>query len=203
MEKYQNKYRIKSARLPNWDYGWDGSYFVTICTHNRVNYFGDIDNGNMQFSNIGIIANILWYEIKNHSKNIELGAFVVMPNHIPGILALNGNVQTGHALSLQSPQSNNKTIGQNRFQNIGKNTLSSIIGGYKSAVTKHAHRLGFSFEWQCNYWEHIVRNEKEFNHISQYILDNPAKWENDKLNGGIGNQVMESTIEYNLEVWMI
>jgi putative transposase len=121
-DKYKNRYRISSTRLQNWDYGWNGAYFITICTDNRINYFGDIYNGKMQLSNIGVIANILWYEIKNHGKNIELGEFIVMPNHIHGILILNhyndagtktinpngndndndnDNVETRHALSLQ------------------------------------------------------------------------------------------------------
>ncbi len=214
MEKYGNKYRIKSTRLQNWDYGWNGAYFITICTKNREHYFGEIENGRMQLSPIGVIADILWYEIKNHAKNIELGEFIVMPNHIHGILILNGNtdngnVETGHALSLrlsdqsQQPPSQNKTIGQKRFQNIGKNTVSSIIGGYKSAVTKHAHRLNFVSEWQRNYWEHIIRNENEYKRIAQYIIDNPQKWANDKLNGGNGNIVMEPSADYNSEIWMI
>ncbi len=88
MEKYKNKYRIQSARLQTWDYGWAGSYFITICTQNREHYFGEIKLGKMVLSNIGVIANILWYEIKNHSQNIELGKFVVMPNHVHGILIL-------------------------------------------------------------------------------------------------------------------
>ena len=225
VDKYKNRYRIKSTRLQNWDYGWNGAYFITICNYNRENYFGKIENGQIQLSNIGVIANILWYEMKNHAINIELGEFIIMPNHIHGILILNGdnnannanngnngnngnNVETGHALSLpQSAQSDslqkNKTIGHNRFQNIGKNTVSSIIGGYKSAVTKHAHRLNFIFKWQYNYWEHIIRNENEYNRISQYIIDNPTKWENDKLNGGKGNIVMEPSAEYNYENWMM
>jgi len=215
-DKYKNRFRIKSTRLQNWDYGWDGAYFITICTQNRKNYFGQIKNGQMQLSNIGVIANILWYEIKNHARNIQLGEFIIMPNHIHGILILNngnnsnnGNtVETGHALSLpQYPPSDSlqkhKTIGQNRFQNIGKNTISSIVGGYKSAVTKHAHRLNFTFKWQRNYWEHIIRNENEYKHISQYIIDNPIKWENDKLNDGKGNIVKEPSSGYNNKNWMI
>lgn len=102
-DKFQNKYRIASTRLQNWDYGWNGLYFITICTQNRENHFGKIQHGKMELSPIGVIANILWYEIKNHAKNIELGELVIMPNHIHGILILNGddNVKTGHALSLQ------------------------------------------------------------------------------------------------------
>ncbi len=192
--KYQNKYRIPSARLPHWDYRNAGAYFITICTTNRNHYFGEVQNGKMILSQIGIIANILWYEIKNHYNNMELGEFVIMPNHIHGIIILNddgggnidydgnGNgdtVETGHALSLQSQsQSKNKI---NRYQNIGKNSISSIVGSYKSAVTKHAHRLGFDFAWQTRFYDNIIRNEKSFNNISEYIVNNPEKWVQDKF----------------------
>ncbi len=185
MQKYRNKYRIKSTRLQNWDYGWNGAYFITICTHNREHYFGEIVDGKMKLSKIGIIANVLWFEIKNHAKNINLGKMVLMPNHIHGILILNdvnddasASVETGHALSLQQTS---QTIGQQRFQNIGKNSISSIVGSYKSAVTKHSHRLGFDFAWQPRFYDHIIRNEKSFQKISEYIINNPLNWEKDKL----------------------
>jgi len=204
MDKFQNKYRIPSARHPHWDYRWAGAYFITICTHNRLHYFGEIENGTMQLSQVGVIADILWYEIPHHAKNVELGAFVVMPNHIHGILILTGNdddnvnvnVETGHALSLPTdiptdiPTDKStdtptdkleQTIGQQRFQNIGKNSVSSIIGSYKSAVTKHAHRLGFEFEWQTRFHDHIIRDEKSFNTISNYIINNPVNWKEDKF----------------------
>lgn len=193
-EKYKNKYRIESARLQSWDYRWSGAYFITICTHNREHFFGKIINGKMILSNIGILANIFWFEIKNHSHNIQLGEFIVMPNHMHGILVLdNGEilndpqiinenntnsvvmVETTHALSLQ------KSIGQNRFQNQGKNSISSIVGGYKSAVTKHANRLGFEFAWQTRFYDHIIRDENSFNNISNYIINNPKNWEKDKF----------------------
>jgi len=90
-DKYQNKYRIASARLQTWDYRWAGAYFITICSKNREHYFGKIINKKMELSHVGVIANLLWYEIKNHSINIELGEFVVIPNHIHGILILNDN----------------------------------------------------------------------------------------------------------------
>jgi len=204
MDKFKNKYRIPSARHPHWDYRWAGAYFITICTHNRLHYFGEIQNGVMNLSNVGVIADILWHEIPHHAKNVELGAFVVMPNHIHGILILTGNdddhnVETGHALSLpptdtptdiptdkstdKSTEINSieKTIGQQRFQNIGKNSVSSIIGSYKSAVTKHAHRLGFEFAWQTRFHDHIIRDEKSFNTISNYIINNPTNWQDDKF----------------------
>lgn len=179
--KFQNRYRIASARAPWWDYGQDAAYFVTICTGDRKHFFGDVVNGDMKLSHVGIIADILWHEIKNHAKNIELGEYVVMPNHVHGILVLNGNAVsagTTHALSLQSI---NQTPAQSRFKNQGKNTLSSIIGSYKSAVTRHSHRLGYEFEWQPRFHDHIIRNEEEYQRISAYIKANPSKWNEDKF----------------------
>lgn len=168
-EKFQNNYRVPSARLQHWDYRWAAAYFITICTQDREHFFGEIRNGKMILSGAGILADVFWHEIKHHAINIELGEFVVMPNHVHGILILNGSpnggdnektnendnadddatVETRHALSLQSPPKSNpqspqspqppKTIGQQRFQNQGKNSVSSIIGSYKSAVTRHAN----------------------------------------------------------------
>ncbi len=207
MAKYKNKYRIESARLQTWDYSWSASYFITICTKKRYHYFGKIENGTMELSTIGVIANVLWYEIKNHTRNVILNSFVVMPNHVHGILTLtelptdnetniNDNdddvVETRHALSLpsqpppplpqsQPPQNKQQTIGQKRFQNQGKNTVSSIIGSYKSAVTKHARRLGYEFAWQTRFHDHIIRNNQSFMQISEYIVNNPKKWKNDKF----------------------
>jgi REP element-mobilizing transposase RayT len=201
--KYKNKYKTKSLRLQNFDYSSDGAYFITICTGQTVQYFGGIEQSMMNLSSLGIIANILWYEIKSHARHCKLGEFVVMPNHIHGILILGDHdaapVETRHALSPQQQQ----PIVPNRFQNQGKNTISAIVGGYKSAVTKHASRLGFDFQWQRNYWEHIIRNDDEYSCIAQYILENPQKWALDKLNGGVGNQVMEAAAPYNDEGWMI
>ena len=183
--KFQNKYRIASTRLQNWNYGWDAAYFVTLCTKDREWYFGEVVDGKMKLSHVGIIANIMWFEIKNHAKNIQLGEFVVMPNHVHGILILNGNnqnvqnvqnVETRPALSLRF-----EPPGQQRFQNQGKNTLSSIVGSYKSAVTKHCNRLGFNFAWQSRFHDHIIRNKNSFHRISQYISNNPKKWKEDRF----------------------
>ncbi|HQN84508.1 MAG TPA: hypothetical protein PL079_08950, partial [Tenuifilaceae bacterium] len=78
-------------------------------------------------------------------------------------------------------KSNEQTIGQQRFQNIGKNSISSIIGSYKSAVTKHAHRLGFEFGWQTRFHDHIIRDDASFQTITHYILNNPTNWQEDKF----------------------
>lgn len=207
MDRYKNKYRIASARAQWWDYGWNGAYFITICTQNREHFFGEINEGKMALSHLGVIADVLWHQIPNHAKYVELGDFVVMPNHIHGILILDkpsggiinmendtdtandtANVETGHALSLQTfqqtsdPISKSSSLGQNRFQNIGKNTVSSIIGSYKSAVTKHANRLGLKNGWQSRFHDHIIRNDAEYQRISDYIIANPGNWDSDKFN---------------------
>lgn len=203
-DKFQNKYRIPSARNPNWDYRWNSAYFITICTKNRKPYFGKISDGKMQLSNVGVIADLLWHTIKNHSKYIEMGEFMVMPNHIHGILILNnppilftdengdgdGNadgVQTRHALSVsgyesESESGSEKSIGRKRLQNPGKNSISSIIGGYKSAVTKNSNRLKYEFAWQTRFHDHIIRDDRSFQNISNYIINNPKKWGEDKFN---------------------
>lgn len=207
--KFQDKYRITSTRLQYWDYSWNAQYFITICTKNREHYFGEIKGEKMILSNIGILADVFWHEIKNHTKGVDLDVFVVMPNHIHGILAINNpvrksdfignNLEIRHALSLnqiQSPQpsfpshsenlqnqssDSNKTPCQKRFQNQGKNTLSSIVGSYKSAVTKHAHRLGHEFEWQSRFHEHIIRDASSFHRIRNYIETNVLNWDSDKF----------------------
>jgi len=196
MEKYQNKYRIASARAQWWDYGWNGAYFVTICTANRDHFFGKIENGTMILSRVGVIADILWYEIPYHASFVELGDFVVMPNHIHGILILDKPVavietrhavETRHALSLSTPKSPPQptlpanTPGKSRFQNQGKNTISSIDGGYKSAVTNNANRLGYINGWQSRFHDHIIRDDEEYQRISDYIVNNPKNWKVDKF----------------------
>ena len=188
-KKYQNKYSIASARLQSWDYRWNAAYFVTICTRKREHFFGEIIDEEMQLSKMGIITDIIWHEIKNHAKHIELGQFIVMPNHIHGIIIIDNpaddnaghykRVETRHALSL--PAKPPLTPGKKRFQNQGKNSLSSIIGSYKSAVTKHANRLGIEFGWQPRFHDHIIRTLADFYRIANYIENNPRKWSEDKL----------------------
>jgi putative transposase len=193
MEKFRNKYRVPSARAAWWNYGWAGAYFITICTHGREHFFGEIQNRKMILSNAGLLADVFWHEIPNHAKHVELGSFVVMPNHIHGILILNGGisptVETRHALSLRQRQQQQQTeppqprqpFPQQRFQNQGKNTVSSIIGSYKSAVTKHANRLGLEFGWQARFHDHIIRDDPEFQRINDYIEMNVENWKDDRF----------------------
>ena len=196
-EKYQNRYRIKSARLQGYDYTNLGLYFITICTKNRECYFGNIIDNKMQLSNIGVLADVFWHEIKNHSKNIELHEFIVMPNHIHGILEIvdgdvgvaNGVdiVETIHASSLPSQPSPPQSPPNNKNHQMAKispksGSVSRVIGSYKSAVSKHAHRLGYEFDWQTRFHDHIIRKDNDYIRISNYILNNPKNWDNDKFN---------------------
>ncbi len=172
MYSNQNRRRRKIICWQKWDYSWSGRYFITICTKNRVHYFGQIRDGKMILSNVGVIADILWYEIKNHAKNVELDAFIVMPNHIHGILILKNDKIID--IKDESP-------GQKRFRNPGKNTVSSIIGSYKSAVSRHAHRLGYDFEWQSRFWDVIIRSDEQFYRVRNYIKNNVKNWNEDKF----------------------
>jgi REP element-mobilizing transposase RayT len=195
MDKFKNKYRIEPGRAQWWDYARDAAYFVTINVKNRHQRFGKIVDGEMILSPAGKIADVCWCEIPDHGKNIELGEYIVKPDHVHGILILNGgrNRERGGdrvdsrdkacLVSTINPTITPLTepIGRSRFQNPGKNTLSSIVGGYKSAVSKFVRRLGFEFEWQSRFHDHVIRDQDEYQRICKYILDNPANLADDKL----------------------
>ena len=197
-DKFQNKYRIASARLSTWDYGSNAAYFITICTANRQHYFGEIINGEMQLSKVGEIANECWMNIPAHFSHFYLDAFIIMPNHVHGIVVIDKPysvetgqvpiVETGYALSLpQSPQPNTETELQSqsqpphfRFRNQGKNTISSMVGSFKSAVTKRCNENNLLFGWQSRFHDHIIRNKDEFQRIRNYIINNPKNWKDDR-----------------------
>jgi len=182
MEKYQNKYRIPSARASWWDYGWNGAYFITICTQYRAHCFGEIVDGKMNLSKMGVVAHILWHEIPNHQPFVELGDFVVMPNHIHGILILDkpNRVETLHATSLHATSLRQKN---QKMAAISPkpDAIPTIIRSYKSAVTKYANRLGLSHGWQTRFHDHIIRNDAEYQRISDYIVNNPGNWSDDRF----------------------
>jgi putative transposase len=169
-EKYQQKYRSDSTRLKHWDYGAIGAYFVTICTKDRETYFGEIIDGEMRCSEIGKIVEIQW--LKNPSvrpdMNLQLGEYVVMPDHFHGILMIGENEfnrDKRHATAYPG----------NKFGPQSKN-LASIIRGFKSAVTTNARLIHAGFEWQSNYYEHIIRDAQSFEKISHYIATNIKNW---------------------------
>ena len=190
--KFRNKYRISSIRLQNWNYGWNAPYYVTICTKNREHYFGKIVNGEMYLSEIGEIAEQFWCGIPDHFPFVILDAFVVMPNHIHGIIVINktddgcyvgsnvdGNVGTQNFASLR--QQYKKSRYKNQFGPQRKN-LASIIRGYKTGVKKYATMNNIDFKWQPRYNDHIIRDNQSFDRIRNYINNNNKNWKNDDFN---------------------
>jgi putative transposase len=171
-----NYHKRKSIRWKEHDYAYEGAYFVTICTSRRRSYLGDIVNGEMNLSDMGRIADQCWQEIPKHFDNVQLDEYKVMPNHVHGIVMITDSVRTRHAASQPDSKPNRK------FGPLPTKSLHTIIGSYKSAVTKFIHAKGFAFDWQSRFHDHIIRNEKELNRIRQYIDDNPAKWEFDREN---------------------
>ena len=189
-DKFQNKYRISSARLQNWDYGWNASYFVTICTKNREHYFGKIVDGEMHFSEIGRIAKQFWREIPDHFPFVILDAFVIMPNHVHGIIIIKktddgryggcdgcGNiVETQNFASLR--QNRKQSHYKNKFGPQSQN-LASIVRGYKTGVKKYATMNNIDFEWQPRFNDRIIRDNQSFDRIRNYINTNIKNWKND------------------------
>jgi REP element-mobilizing transposase RayT len=177
---FANKFRIKTTRLQSWNYADEAAYFITICTKNKENYFGEIIFPNavetrciasLQPTEIGIIAQDEWLKTPELRPdiNIELGEFVVMPNHVHGIIMIGAN-------DYNAPRTEYK----NTFTAQSKN-LASIIRGYKSAVTTYARKNNLEFDWQSRFHEHIIRTVEDYRKISEYIMSNPAKWHLDKF----------------------
>ncbi len=175
IKKYKNKYRSETTRLKNHDYGSDDWYFVTICTKNRERYFGEIMQpvGAQNFASpqvaslhpttIGKIAHQYWLEIPNHFPFVILGEFIIMPDHVHGLIYFN---KPEYPYRIQRP---------NEFGPQSQN-LASVIRGYKAAVKKYATINNISFLWQSRYHDHVVRTERELQAIRRYIQNNPVKW---------------------------
>lgn len=175
MNKYNpDKHHRRSIRLKGYDYSQAGAYFVTICTKNRQCLFGNVVNGEMIFNDAGQIARKCWLEIPDHYPNAILDEFVIMPNHIHGIIIINVGANNN------SPLQNHSAVQSSPFQSPSK-TIGSIIRGFKIGVTKWFRQNTDVYDvWQRNYYEHIIRNDDELNTIRQYIIDNPLKWQEDE-----------------------
>lgn len=171
-EKEIKKYKIESARLKEWDYSKPWWYCITINTKDHKHYFGRIESDKMMLNDLGKIAETCWENIINHYPMVELDYYVIMPNHLHGIIILNSTVETGHAPSLQQ----NNVKQNDSSANIP--SLSNIIGSFKSAVTKQIHETGYpNFKWQRSFYDRIIRNETELFKIRKYIEQNPLKWD--------------------------
>ena len=167
----------KSIRLSGYDYSLAGRYFVTIVIMYRVSLFGNVKNGEMETNDYGVIARNEWFKIAQLRRYLTINddEFVVMPNHIHGIIW----IKDDHVVGAQrrcAPTPNN------RFS-VGSQTLDSIVRAYKSAVTYNIHKLVGKKStpvWRRNYYEHIIRDERDYANILEYIHTNPLNWETDE-----------------------
>jgi putative transposase len=226
MKKFQNKYRIPSARLQNWDYGENGAYFITICIDKMECLFGDVvskldvSNANvetqliaslqdtidekceMQLNELGKIAHDIWEEIPNKFPFVELGNFVIMPNHMHGILIINkfvntrliasknenvenangnANVETRLMASVHDDDDDKKGGFSGNNNPMFHENISRIIRWYKGRCSFEMRKIHADFNWQSRFYDHIIRDSRAFDTIQNYIEDNPSKWKKDKF----------------------
>ncbi len=196
----------RSIRLKKYDYSQPGLYFITLCTKNREFLFGEINNEKMLLNDAGVIVMQEWEKTQQIRKNIKLGEYVIMPNHFHAIIQIEYQIMTSSSENNKKFQSPTQTIGAIMRGFKGSTTLkinkNLPARNHGRGVLPYAQNNNNSV-WQRNYWEHIIRTEIEYTKISQYIIKNPLCWDNDKLNGGDGNVVLEDEIEYKLEIWMV
>ncbi len=193
-DKYLNKYRISSARASWWDYGNQAMYFITICTHQRQHFFGEIRDGEMILSNIGKIVDHEWQQTTalRADMNLMLANYVIMPNHFHAIVGIGENEYNrdgggddgdGGRDALQCVSTTTTTDGtepKNKFGPQRKN-LASVIRGFKGSVTRNARLIDAEFKWQSRFYDQIIQDQPSCERIKTYIEDNPRNWENDSF----------------------
>jgi REP element-mobilizing transposase RayT len=162
-DKFNDKYRIKSARLEGYDYRNEGLYYVTICTKNRTHFFGKCIDGIMLLNDLGKMAEDCWLAIPTHFPNVSLDEFIIMPNHIHGIVFIDSApyVETLHATSSIANQRLRATsLQDDRYSKISpkQGSLSTVLRSYKSAVSNKAKHINPNFAWQPRFHDHIIRD---------------------------------------------
>ncbi len=175
------KHHRRSIRLKEFDYAQPGGYFVTIVTYQRDLLFGEIVNEEMVLNEFGKIADECWRVIPEHFPIVELGAYVIMPNHVHGIIVINDN-KNGTTMKSSS------SVGARHAsplppRGVKPKSIGAIVGSFKSAVTR---RIGREHNtrgiWQRNYYEHVIRNHEDWDRIHRYIESNPSLWTEDEEN---------------------
>ncbi len=182
-----NRHHRRSIRLKGYDYTQPGAYFITIVTYERMPLFGDIVNGEMRLNAIGRVAERCWLDIPSHFPHVALDAFVIMPNHVHGILWIVESPpetpeMVGAKNFLPLPPPSSPPSSTERPRGTSK-TIGSVIRGFKIGVTKWVRQnTDIYIVWQRNYYEHIIRHERALNAIRQYIIENPRRWQMDREN---------------------
>jgi len=179
----REKHHRRSIRLPGYNYAQAGAYFVTVCAQNRECLFGEIVDGKMRLKDAGRMVGSVWEELPRHYAGIDIDAFVVMPNHVHGIIILRDHHVVG-ATPRGCP-----TSGQAQGP-APTMSLPDVVHRFKSLTTAR-YRQGVAEKgwppfcrrlWQRNYYEHVIRGEDELNRIRRYIEDNPTMWQMDREN---------------------
>ncbi len=186
----------QSIRLKGYDYSKAGNYFVTICVKDKERILGEINDGIVSLSDIGKIADQCWQKIPEHFPNVQLDEYVIMPNHIHGVIEIVKNddnidgirnvvvgIQNFESLHYESPQQQQHKkppSKQNQFQKIIPRSLGSIVRGFKIGVTKWCQNNDREyFQWQRNFHDRIIRSSKELHTVRRYIRANPDNWKID------------------------
>jgi putative transposase len=186
----------KQNRLKGFDYSSEGYYFITVCIHNKKEIFGHIKNDVMILSKAGKIAQNKWLEIPEHHKYAEPKEFVIMPNHMHGIIQIKEQVQAGLTMQVHAGMNPTETDIQSIKNSVqaGLNPtaaqyskLAITIGSYKSGVSREIRRANYDpgFEWQKSFYDHIIRDESSHYNIVKYISENPLKWSLDIENSAV------------------
>ncbi|RLD44972.1 MAG: transposase [Bacteroidetes bacterium] len=181
MKQYTGPRRRNTLRLPNFDYSGPGAYFVTICTRDRVCLLGHIHDGQMVLNHVGHIVRDTWMWLGKRYDHVDLDAWVIMPNHLHGIIILHD----GRGGSRTAPTEKRKPLGR-------------LIGAFKTISTKRVNEIrktpGMQL-WQRNYYEHVIRGEQALAALRKYIVENPAKWSSDLENPLMTPDAFKNTLE--------
>ena len=191
------KRQRRSIRLQGYDYTRQGAYFVTICTRNRACLLGDIVEGRMHLSEAGRLAQVAWEYLPHHYPHVQIDVWVIMPNHMHGIVILTKEQATDDDMRVGADPKTD--VGAISKINVGagfkpaptiptRHGLSEIVRAFKTFSARRINALhntvGAPF-WQRNYYEHIIRNQSALDRIRQYIADNPARWSEDLENPAV------------------
>jgi len=174
-ESNGQRHKRRSIRLQGYDYSQAGAYYFTICTRDRECLFGEVVDGQMRLNQTGQIIHTVWDSLPQFYVGCELDAFLIMPNHLHGVIVIGEPVGAIH----ESP------LPPVRIADRRRMLLSKILGRFKMVSAKQINILQATQGkpvWQRNYYEHVIRDDRSLNRIRQYIADNPAQWEFDLEN---------------------
>jgi REP element-mobilizing transposase RayT len=163
---FQDRYRVETARLADWDYSSRSWYFVTVCTINKKCSLGQAVDEQIMLSDAGLIAEAEMKAVSSHYENVIIDRYVVMPNHIHAIVVIEGN-HPNSPVEARLAASPARAHGG----------LSDVVGGYKAGVSRICHAKGiFGFAWQRRFYDHILRSNASVNSVRDYIDQNPQNW---------------------------